>query len=58
VTGDANQDGNTSSAQFVQTSKIIGINIFPAQYRTPTRFQRATDAYAPRQVQLGLKLIF
>ena len=53
------QDGFiTNSAQFVQTSKIIGINIFPAQYRTPTSFLRATDAYAPRQIQLALKLIF
>jgi hypothetical protein len=48
----------SNSAQFVQTSKVIGINIFPAQYRTPASFQRATDAYAPHQVQLGLKLIF
>ena len=53
------QDGFiTNSAQFVQTSKLIGINIFPAQYRTPTSFLRATDAYAPRQIQLALKLIF
>ena len=53
------QDGfTTNSAQFVQTSKFIGINYFPAQYRTPTSFLRATDAYAPRQVQLGLKLIY
>jgi hypothetical protein len=54
------QDGGfiSNSAQFVQTSKVIGINIFPAQYCTPTSFPRATDAYAPRQVQLGLKLIF
>jgi hypothetical protein len=53
------QDGfQTNSAQFVQTSKRIGINYFPAQYRAPTSFRRATDAYAPRQVQLALKLIF
>jgi hypothetical protein len=53
------QDGFISnSAQFVQTSKVIGINIFPAQYRSPTSFLRATDAYAPRQIQLALKLIF
>ena len=38
----------TNSAQFVQTSKRIGINYFRAQYRTPTSFRRATDAYAPR----------
>jgi len=53
------QDGFISnSAQFVQTSKLIGINYFPAQYRTPTSFLRATDAYAPRQVQLALKLSY
>ena len=53
------QDGfTTNSAQFVQTSKFIGINYFPAQYRTPTIFLRATDPYTPRQVQLGLKLIY
>jgi hypothetical protein len=53
------QDGFiTNSAKFVQTSKSIGINYLPAQYRTSTSFVRATDAYAPRQVQLGLKLIY
>jgi hypothetical protein len=53
------QDGFVSnSAQFVQTSKTIGINIFPAQYRVPSTFLKATDAYAPRQIQLALKLIF
>jgi hypothetical protein len=53
------QDGfQTNSAQFVQISNIIGINHFPAQYRTPSSFLRATDAYAPRQIQLALKLIF
>ena len=53
------QDGFVSnSAQFVQTTKTIGINIFPAQYRVPSSFLQATDAYAPRQIQLALKLIF
>ncbi len=53
------QDGfQSNSAQFVQTDKTIGINIFPAQYRVPSSFLRATDAYAPRQIQLALKLIF
>ena len=53
------QDGFISnSAQFVQTSKVIGINIFPAQYRTPTSFLRATDAYAPRQIQLASEADF
>ena len=53
------QDGFiTNSAQFVQTTNTIGINIFPAQYRLPSSFLHATDAYAPRQIQVALKLIF
>lgn len=53
------QDGFASnSAQFVQTTKTIGINIFPAHYRRPSTFLRATDAYAPRQIQFALKLIY
>ncbi len=53
------QDGfQTNSAQFVQTTKRIGINSFPAQYRVPVSFLQATDAYAPRQIQIALKLIF
>ena len=53
------QDGFISNAaQFVETDKTIGINIFPAQYRVPSSFLHATDAYAPRQIQLALKLIF
>jgi hypothetical protein len=53
------QDGfQTNSAQFVQVSNIIGINHFPAQYWSPSSFLKATDAYAPRQIQLALKLIF
>jgi hypothetical protein len=53
------QDGFISNpTQFVETDKTIGINIFPAQYRLPSSFLHATDAYAPRQIQLVLKLIF
>jgi hypothetical protein len=46
------------AGQFVQFSKRIGINYFPAQYRRPASFLRATDAYAPRQAQIALRLIF
>jgi hypothetical protein len=52
-------DGFLNSAgQFVQFSKRIGINYFPAQYRRPVNFLRATDAYAPRQAQIALRLFF
>ena len=48
----------SNSAQFVQTTKNIGINYFPAQYRAATNFLRPNDAYAPRQVQFSLRLVF
>jgi len=52
-------DGFLNTAgQFVQVDNQTGINHFPAQYRRPANFLRATDAYAPRQVQIALKLIF
>jgi hypothetical protein len=47
-----------NSAQFIQTTKQLGINYFPAHYQVPTNPVRATNAYAPRQVQLALRLIF
>jgi len=34
------------------------VNYYPAQYRVPTNFTKATDAYAPRQIQLALKFSF
>jgi hypothetical protein len=52
-------DGFQNTAgNFVQIDNRIGINYFPAQYRRPASFTKATDAYAPRQIQLALKLSF
>ena len=52
-------DGFASTAtDFVQLDKTIGIRYFPAYYQRPANLVRATSAYAPRQVQFGLKLIF
>ena len=52
-------DGFTSTAtDFVQLDKAIGINHFPAYYQRPANLTRATNAYAPRQMQFALKLIF
>lgn len=52
-------DGFTSSAtDFVQLDKTIGIRYFPAYYQKPTNFVSANSAYAPRQLQFALKLIF
>jgi len=52
-------DGFLNSAgQFVQTDKFIGLSHFPAHFRQPSHLFSATEAYAPRQVQLALRLIF
>jgi hypothetical protein len=52
-------DGFTSTASdFIQLDKAIGINHFPAYYERPANLTRATSAYAPRQLQFALKLIF
>ena len=52
-------DGFLNNAgQFVYIDNRIGINYFPAQYRRPTHFMQANDAYAPRQIQIALRLSF
>jgi len=48
----------SNAARFKFGTKHIGINYFPASYQVPTNFMRATNAYAPRQVQFALRLGF
>ncbi|HEX4424090.1 MAG TPA: TonB-dependent receptor [Terriglobales bacterium] len=48
----------SNAAQFFQTSKLIGTNYFPAIYQIPTNFMKPNGAYAPRQLQLALRLMF
>jgi len=48
----------SNTGLFVQLDKHIGINYFPAYYRKPTNFLRANDAFAPRQIQMALRLTF
>ncbi len=47
-----------TAGHFTYIDKRIGINYFPAQYRVPANFTKATDAYSPRQVQVALKFAF
>jgi hypothetical protein len=47
-----------TAGQFVYMDQKIGVNYYPAQYRVPANFTKATDAYAPRQIQLALKFAF
>jgi hypothetical protein len=39
-------------------TKHIGINYFPAYYQVPTNFMKATNAYAPRQLQFAVRMSF
>jgi hypothetical protein len=47
-----------TAGQFMQSTKLIRVNYFPGYYQKPANFLRATNAYAPRQIQFALKLIF
>jgi hypothetical protein len=47
-----------TAGQFVRMDNHIGINYFPASYRRSANFRRARDAYAPRQVQLAVRVTF
>ena len=47
-----------SAGQFVSIDKTIGISHFPGYYRRTTNFLRPTSAYAPRQIQLAVRLKF
>ena len=52
-------DGFQNSAgAFTQQDKIAGSTYFPAYYRKPANFMTATNAYAPRQVQVALRFTF
>jgi hypothetical protein len=53
------EDGLQSNvAHFVKISNQLGINYYPGHYQIPRNPLQATNAYAPRQVQLALKMIF
>jgi TonB dependent receptor len=52
-------DGFLNGAgQFVPISRNSGGRIYPAYYQQPTSFMKATSAYAPRLVELGLRFVF
>ncbi|HKS74157.1 MAG TPA: TonB-dependent receptor [Terriglobales bacterium] len=55
ITDDSFQN---TAGKFVYMDQRIGVNYYPAQYRIPANFMKATDAYAPRQIQLALKFSF
>lgn len=48
----------SDTVQFLESSKTIGFRSYPAQYRAPRNPVQVSNAYAPRQVQIALKLGF
>jgi hypothetical protein len=52
-------DGFLNSAgQFVPLDRNARGRLYPAYYQQPTSFLKASSAYAPRLIQLGLRFVF
>jgi Carboxypeptidase regulatory-like domain/TonB dependent receptor len=47
-----------NASTFVQSSVTTGVATYPGYYELPNNFMKPNTAYAPRQVQLAMKLIF
>ena len=47
-----------NATTFMQNSTTVGIAPYPAYYQQPQNFLKPNAAYAPRQVQLAMKLIY
>ena len=53
------EDGmESNTAYFVKISNQLGINYFPGHFQIPRNPLKATNAYAPRQVQFALRMSF
>ena len=53
------EDGfQTRAAQFVPFSQRSGTTYYPGQYRRATSFTSATSTYAPRQIEVAIRLKF
>lgn len=47
-----------SASSFVQNSVTANVAPYPGYYQLPNNFMKPNAAYAPRQIQLGLKFTF
>ena len=47
-----------NATTFVQSSTTVGIAPYPGYYQLPTNFLKPNAAYPPRQIQLGVKMVF
>jgi hypothetical protein len=48
----------SSASTFVQSYVTTGVPVYPGYYESPTNFTKPNAAYAPRQIQISVKLIF
>ena len=48
----------TTASTFVQSSVTAGVATYPGYYQLPNNFMKPNAAYAPRQVQLAVKVVF
>jgi outer membrane receptor protein involved in Fe transport len=48
----------TSASTFIQSSVTANVAPYPGYYQLPNNFTKPNAAYAPRQIQLALKLIY
>jgi hypothetical protein len=56
---DIDEDGFLNLAgRFVHLSTVLGASRFPAHYRRSNSFLRPTNAYAPRRLQVALRVSF
>jgi hypothetical protein len=47
-----------SAGQFIKYSQSAGGTSYPAYYQQPTSFMKPTSSFAPRQLQLSMRLNF
>jgi hypothetical protein len=47
-----------NATTFVQSSAAAGLAPYPGYYQLPTNFLKPNAAYPPRQIQLGVKMVF
>jgi hypothetical protein len=47
-----------NATTFVQSSNTAGLAPYPGYYQLPTNFLKPNAAYPPRQIQLGVKMVF
>jgi hypothetical protein len=48
----------TNTASFIKETTLLGITYYPGHYQIPNSLTKATNAFAPRQIQFGMKLIY